>query len=144
MTGYSQMYKSILFFHPPQCVTHGSYLRDRGRAVDRGSVRKGATNIWGENKTGDNTCSSSCCTTCICTRHWAVLLSSRACSLLRCLREKRKQRFSAQCVFTWFNCSLLYNLTQILSCFMWLRDLVIPLYGYCGNNVGMSGVHTHI
>lgn len=29
---------------------------------------------------------SSCCTTCICTRHWAVLRSSRACSVLRCLQ----------------------------------------------------------
>lgn len=31
------------------------------------------------------TCISNCCTTCICTRHWAVLRSSNACSLLRCL-----------------------------------------------------------
>lgn len=29
---------------------------------------------------------SSCCTTCIWTRHWAVLRSSRACSLFRCLQ----------------------------------------------------------
>lgn len=35
---------------------------------------------------------SSCCTTCICTRHWAVLRSSRACSVLRCLRGTRGQR----------------------------------------------------
>lgn len=31
------------------------------------------------------TCISSCCTTCIWTLHWAVLRSSRACSLFRCL-----------------------------------------------------------
>lgn len=32
---------------------------------------------------------SSCCTTCIWTRHWAVLRSSRACSLFRCLQVQR-------------------------------------------------------
>lgn len=42
-----------------------------------------------QNKQWDNTCNSSCCTTCIWTRHWAVLLSSRACSLLRCLQNTR-------------------------------------------------------
>lgn len=35
------------------------------------------------------TCISSCCTTCIWTLHWAVLLSSRACSLFRCLKGQR-------------------------------------------------------
>lgn len=37
------------------------------------------------------TCISSCWTTCIWTLHWAVLRSSRACSLFRCLREKERE-----------------------------------------------------
>lgn len=37
------------------------------------------------------TCISSCWTTCICTRHWAVLRSSSACSLLRCLMKHKTQ-----------------------------------------------------
>lgn len=38
------------------------------------------------------TCSSSCWTTCIWTLHWAVLLSSRECSLLRCLQKASRCR----------------------------------------------------
>lgn len=37
------------------------------------------------------TCISNCWTTCICTRHWAVLRSSNACSLLRCLNKHKMQ-----------------------------------------------------
>lgn len=36
------------------------------------------------------TCISSCCTTCIWTRHWAVLRSSSACSVLRCLGRRTR------------------------------------------------------
>lgn len=36
---------------------------------------------------------SSCCTTCIWTLHWAVLLSSRACSLFRCLDEEKNKEY---------------------------------------------------
>lgn len=46
---------------------------------------------WAEGRT----CISSCWTTCIWTRHWAVLRSSRACSLFKCLEETGSTRGSA-------------------------------------------------
>lgn len=77
----------------------------------------------GQNKRRDNTCSSSCCTTCICTRHWAVLLSSRACSLLRCLENKKKKSW---CQFDFAFCSSLdVKETKVLRCPVWWRNPVM-------------------
>lgn len=51
------------------------------------------------------TCISNCWTTCICTRHWAVLRSSNACSLLRCLNKHKTQNRKLNSVYLSSICS---------------------------------------
>lgn len=131
MTDYLQMYKMMLLppSPPPPWVT--PWLISGGQGGVRQTLRmcqeKKTYKYLGQNKPRDNTCSSSCCTTCICTRHWAVLLSSRACSLLRCL-ENKKEGTHTHKKKSW--CQFDFCLLQPLTCFkqrsrdVWFKDAI--------------------
>lgn len=94
MTGYSQMYKIISFLFPAFPSPHVWATGQREWDCEwwwywgwvRGTEEEQKKRGVREERQG--TCSSSCWTTCICTRHWAVLRSSSACSLFRCLERE--------------------------------------------------------
>lgn len=119
MTGYSQMYKIISFLFLalslPISLRHWSDgMKDGGwcKYWWGGEMKTSKKKKWAKwimTKKRQDTCSSSCWTTCICTRHWAVLLSSNACSLFRCLeRGDQKETGNTFDKTLWENIELHY------------------------------------